>query len=599
MRDFSVLENNIDMFLKEAQAAKPQPPADLLARYRANPKDSKVKAEYRNWARSQAEAMAPKVKTTNEQLRENLALRNTASRAGQVITHGVTDMASGWADLVGAHGIGDRIRSVQGKLDNKLDSYMTKNMRNEYRDHKTGRLAGEIGSTAIGALIPMPKGGKLFSKGIPNMLAKSKLFQPTVSYVTGPGGQAMRVVGRTPSAARQAIGRVAGKVPNVVNGAAAKALSYGGKHVSKMRGPVARAVGGAMTRATPGMVAGLASAGNVVAGIRGTAPELRQGTNAATGGDYEGNRNLVTRAKDWLNGEARAYRVMHGSDLDHEIYRDWDKWYKKRFSPEGEKGLLPMLRDGKPVYPSDASGALMDTPWQVHGTNGQKLYNRWMDIENAYGASKETNPFSASVLGKLFGHGQPEYHRVPALTQDENGHVQITPRPIIGKRRNGSWYSQPSWYEQVGADLDRRLGTGDNLERAGAAVAPLARGASYAALPHVAPVVDIYQGARSGNWGEIGAGAAMLGASHLPLVGPYIARHPALGTIGAIAAGYGAGAGAQEAGRAMAPNTVPAAGGIRSPYVPRAVLETLAAEGANSPDGRPYATPGYFSNTKE
>ena len=509
-------------------------------------------------------------------------MKSAPARVGQIMSHGGTDMAAGMAHLVGAHGVGNRINQWQNNMDATYDSMMSPEMRAEYQENKFGRAAGEVGSMAVGALIPMPGGGLMKAVGKPlGRVAPrmARMIQPAVDF-TGAAVSKPGMYART---------------ANAMAGAAAKGVQGVGRLVTRLPGNVANVAGSAMQAVTPNMMSNLASAANVAASVRGSAPELRRGTDAASGSDYDGNRNPVTQSKDWINEKLRGQRYMAGNKVmapGDENYQDWERWFDKRYRPEGEvPEELPMLRNGKQVYDSDRSGALT-TPWTVGNKNLQRRINRWMDMENEHASANEVGALASSSFGKAFGYPQGNYHTVPSLTV-ENGKLKIDPRPMINEgRRDGRIYGADSFWAQRGADLDERLGRTDSrYERLGAGASVPLRLGAYSMLPTAAPLADVVNGATSDNWGEAGMGAGMLGAQYIPGISKVVGRHPLIGGAAMMLGGGYLGDKAQEIAGKYAPGLVPE----KSEYperVYRAAQEMLNAENG-------VATPGYFSNTKD
>lgn len=298
MRDFTGLEFGVDDFIKIAQTApvpakagKPQPPAELLSAYKSLPawgddmsrgewlrslnKEQRAVADkYHDWARSSAarqqaaaqeksdaEMRARGIVQSKGGFTRNLAknLASAPARASQIITHGVTDTAAGLADLAGlahvpgAKSLANGIRGAQNWYDNFSDRHLMSNeMAQAYRDDKVGRAFGDVGSMAIGALIPVGPGG-----------AAGKIL-----------GRAGKLLGKIPGASKavSAVGKGLGAVSKVVKTPAGKLLA---KHPN-LAG-FARAVPGA-AKEVPGAV-GRAWTSGAAKGARG----ISRGVNWAGG----------------------------------------------------------------------------------------------------------------------------------------------------------------------------------------------------------------------------------------------------------------------------------------------------------------------------
>lgn len=392
-------------------------------------------------------------------------LKSAPARAGQIASHGVTDTASGLADFV-SRDAGNAIRKWQKSMDRTYDSMMSPEMRAEYRDNKTGRALGELGSLAIGAALPMPSGGKLFAK--------------------------------LPGAARAA--RIA-RVSNKLNTPGAKLLHALGIGIRKapLSGKGGRLVGKLLQKATPSTAAHLGSAVNVLGHIRGRDLATRLDR------DYAGDVNPVMRVLDKVNELGRRRRARWGSDLANDENLPMMRLYDKRYRGN-DWDPVDILNKGKQIFMTGADGQFLRDakgnyiPVKAENAAAAKSIQRAMSDAKAHAASKASGAFSTGIFGKLLNRSQPQFADSPGFKFDDSGKlVGFIPRPRVDE--NGEIIKD----RPIGGRVGAALGFAGDI---------LAYSNPYTALPALA--TDLHDMIQTKNYGNAAGLALSLGSSRVP-----------------------------------------------------------------------------------
>jgi len=494
--------------------------------------------------------------------------RNAGSRVGQVLSHGVTDAAAGISDLVGGHGAADRVRKWQKSMDDTYDSFMDKDFRQEYRDNKIGRAAGELASSMVPGIL-----GGYVAKAIPSSGILGKLDKATK----------LRRAGFLSRRAGRLAALVSGKANNPVSRFFLKPKTVSGLRGTGFLGKLIKIPG-----VEPKLLARLLSNRQAMAalgGVSGLAGHVRGGSIDTRDVSVPGDLNPVMKAKDLLSREWLLQRAALGSDRDYGRAYDAMKKFDALYRPSGENdGARPMTRGGNTVFRSDGYGDLGGR-YMLGGSNEQRRMERLMSLANRHAASKESGSFGTSWLGQALGFESPLYDRTPGVELVDRGDgtkaVRFIPRAQVDE--NGMRI-RDNVYRRIGSAMDARSGGGKGTFRhIGSAIASIPQTLAYTATPWTSAAGILHGGAQSGGGYDVGSGAGLMASNLLGLV-PAIGR---LGFFPSMLRNLGLPIAGSYAGGKLMSAESPGSAAARDRFID---------EAAGAYNGG--ATPDFFANTK-
>jgi len=401
-------------------------------------------------------------------LGSNLRLRNTASRAGQILSHGGTDLVSGVADLVGAHETADSVRGWQNQMDATYDSMMDPEMRAAYQEDEFGRAAGELGSWAVGAALTAGLGSKI------------------------------RIGG--------ALGNVLSKAPRAFK--------------------ATRGVGWLLTHMSPLQAKILLATTGAAASARGRSPDSDSPRYSGDANKVMRLKDALNILR--MKGGASFGSERDMSRLAETIVNHLSTYNPKGDS----QSVRPMTIGGERIYGSDGRGKLTDEPLFVNSENEQRLYEELLPVFRKYHESKATSGFDSSWLGKILGMQQAKFSKVPGLLRNDDGSYTLVPRPEVMLYKGQYTWPRQSIYEAIGSRLDKKHGTTDSgvYTGIGGAVGFIPRYVSYRVAPVLSVLHDLKEGLKHGRGGDVGAAAGYAAGALIPNIarwklGPLLALY--------------------------------------------------------------------------